>query len=190
MPERKIIQAVIQDDSAFASGKKGQKWFYFNDELSQAFSAGFELDAAFPNKGVLILDAAILYHLVKYSNEEKAANAQEKVDVWLGIEALALVDGAEAKKLYDEGWRPLADDKIYAKNLWMIKPKTTNNLHLNEEVSKIEKAYEDEKIVETLDAAAASDLKSMTEDKKPLMSADDAFTLAATVSSGTVDKEE
>jgi len=115
MPERQIVilPEILQGDGAIG---------HFNDLLSK----GWQLDRNVHN-GVVPLQNAAIYHLIKYTPEEITALQQarmqeqeEKKAFSLKAASLISVPLAEVDAKLKEGYE-IVPDKIYAKEAILVK---------------------------------------------------------------------
>ena len=102
MPERKIVQAITQRDY---------------DQVVQLLGDGWILDTRIYDGRPMRLEAAIVYHLVKFSEEELAALAYEKL-LEPQILSMVKVPYAEVDALLEQGYT-VKDS--YAKDVVMVK---------------------------------------------------------------------
>lgn len=102
MPERKIALAFNQKDY---------------DEVVQLLADGWILDPQIYKATPMRLEASVVYHLVKFSEEELAARAKEK-ELEPQIQSMVKVPYAEVDALLEQGYT-IKDS--YAKDVVMVK---------------------------------------------------------------------
>ena len=102
MPERKIVLAFNQKDY---------------DEVVKLLADGWILDPNIYKATPMRLEAMVVYHLVKFSEEELAARAREK-DLEPQIQSMVKVPYAEVDALLEQGYT-IKDS--YAKDVVMVK---------------------------------------------------------------------
>lgn len=106
MPERKMI--AIQP-----TGIGSEDFIKDSDKLSKMFNDGWILDPLFNSKPIR-LENAVIYHLIKYSPEEKTEFEASEAKV----ESVKSVGYEQVDELIKQGYQPR---DYYAKIVIMIK---------------------------------------------------------------------
>lgn len=118
MPETKVI---------FVSEKELCDGF---DRMTKSLQDGWEQDNRFGNKGIIVLENAVVYHLIRYTPEEKKQLQLEQAKS-IGLPEIIDFESVDNTLVGDKlrcnlGWIILDKDHIYAKSTILIKLKEVN----------------------------------------------------------------